>query len=251
MSATLAAEHVTPHIRGRFGKPYRYEPECESTRSCSSAPAAEGAVAAMDHQTEGRAARSPLARAALLRPRWSCSIPQLNATPTRSSPRSRPRRRSRRRRASPQIKWPNDVMLNRGRCGISPSFRRRRRRRHRHQRPPTREELSGHDDTRGRPHADRPDARLRRLLGSLLFDSSDLRRVEARRPRRPLRRGRRPRLPPRTPDHDRRPASDRAADPPRWTPRGRWRQRPRREARDRVGRGALRALASVRGSRAR
>jgi BirA family biotin operon repressor/biotin-[acetyl-CoA-carboxylase] ligase len=55
VSGTLAAEHVAPHVRGRFGKPYRYEPECESTQLLlleSGLP--EGAVAATDHQTGGK-----------------------------------------------------------------------------------------------------------------------------------------------------------------------------------------------------
>ena len=55
MNDSLAAEIVAPHIRGRFGKPYRYEPECESTQLLlldSRLP--EGATAATDHQTGGK-----------------------------------------------------------------------------------------------------------------------------------------------------------------------------------------------------
>ena len=29
---SLSFEAVAPYVRGRFGKPYRYEPECESTQ---------------------------------------------------------------------------------------------------------------------------------------------------------------------------------------------------------------------------
>ena len=59
MSATasdsLTAEAVAPYVRGRFGKSYRYEPECESTQLLllgSGLP--EGAAAVTDHQTGGR-----------------------------------------------------------------------------------------------------------------------------------------------------------------------------------------------------
>ena len=54
-TTVLAPESIGPHVRGRFGKPYRWEPECESTQLLlldSGLP--EGAVAATDHQTAGR-----------------------------------------------------------------------------------------------------------------------------------------------------------------------------------------------------
>ena len=55
MSDTLAPDAVEPHLDGRFGKPYLYEPECASTQQLllgSGLP--EGAVAVTDHQTGGR-----------------------------------------------------------------------------------------------------------------------------------------------------------------------------------------------------
>ena len=55
MTDTLAPNAVAPHLSGRFGTPYLYEPECASTQQLllgSGLP--EGAVAATDHQTDGR-----------------------------------------------------------------------------------------------------------------------------------------------------------------------------------------------------
>ena len=64
-SDSVAFEAVDRQLRGRFGKPYRYEPECESTQLLlvgSGLP--EGAVAVADHQTAGRGRRGhPLGRA--------------------------------------------------------------------------------------------------------------------------------------------------------------------------------------------
>ena len=51
---SLAPEHVLPLLRGRLGRPYRYEPQCESTQRLFEDDAPEGAVAATDHQTAGR-----------------------------------------------------------------------------------------------------------------------------------------------------------------------------------------------------
>jgi BirA family transcriptional regulator, biotin operon repressor / biotin---[acetyl-CoA-carboxylase] ligase len=49
----LSPEAVLPLLRGRFGRPYRFERECHSTqRLLDGRP--EGAVAAADYQTDGR-----------------------------------------------------------------------------------------------------------------------------------------------------------------------------------------------------
>lgn len=50
----LTPEAVVPLLRGRFGTPYRYLPECASTQRLLGEDDPEGAVAATDHQTEGR-----------------------------------------------------------------------------------------------------------------------------------------------------------------------------------------------------
>lgn len=43
-----------PLLRGRFGDPYRFVPECESTQRLLAPEEPEGAVVATDHQTAGR-----------------------------------------------------------------------------------------------------------------------------------------------------------------------------------------------------
>jgi BirA family biotin operon repressor/biotin-[acetyl-CoA-carboxylase] ligase len=49
----LSAEAVEPLLRGRFGRPYRFEAEVASTQRLA-AGQPEGAVVAADFQTEGR-----------------------------------------------------------------------------------------------------------------------------------------------------------------------------------------------------
>jgi len=50
----LAPEAVVPLLRGHFGKPYRFVPECPSTQRLLGDADIEGTVVATDHQTEGR-----------------------------------------------------------------------------------------------------------------------------------------------------------------------------------------------------
>jgi BirA family transcriptional regulator, biotin operon repressor / biotin---[acetyl-CoA-carboxylase] ligase len=54
MPDSLAAADVRPLLRGRFGREYVYVPACPSTQRLLPPDAPEGAVAATDHQTEGR-----------------------------------------------------------------------------------------------------------------------------------------------------------------------------------------------------
>ena len=51
---SLRLQHVEPLLRGRFGRPYRYLEQCESTQRELPADAPEGAVVAADEQTAGR-----------------------------------------------------------------------------------------------------------------------------------------------------------------------------------------------------
>ena len=51
---SLAPEHVAPLLRGRFGHPYRYLEQCESTQRELPADAPEGAVVVAGEQTAGR-----------------------------------------------------------------------------------------------------------------------------------------------------------------------------------------------------
>jgi biotin-[acetyl-CoA-carboxylase] ligase BirA-like protein len=116
---SLAAEIVAPHIRGRFGKPYRYEPECESTQLLlldSRLP--EGATAATDHQTggKGRHGRQWLAPAGtsvlasvMLHPPAERHLPELSLVAALAAAEAIEGATG----LTAQIKWPNDVMLNR------------------------------------------------------------------------------------------------------------------------------------------
>lgn len=51
---SLRPQHVEPLLQGRFGRPYRYLEQCESTQRELPADAPEGAVVAADEQTAGR-----------------------------------------------------------------------------------------------------------------------------------------------------------------------------------------------------
>jgi BirA family biotin operon repressor/biotin-[acetyl-CoA-carboxylase] ligase len=116
---TLAPEAVTPHLRGRFGKPYLYEPECESTQLLlvgSGLP--EGAAAATDHQTGGRGRLgrpwveppgSSVLVSVMLHPPAERHLPELSLVAALAAAEAVEEATG----LSAQIKWPNDVMLNR------------------------------------------------------------------------------------------------------------------------------------------
>ena len=116
---SLTFEAVAPFVRGRFGKPYRYEPECESTQLLlhgSGLP--EGATAATDHQTGGRgrmgrAWTAPPATSVLvsvmLHPPPERHLPELSLVAALAAAEAVEGATG----LTAQIKWPNDVMLNR------------------------------------------------------------------------------------------------------------------------------------------
>jgi BirA family biotin operon repressor/biotin-[acetyl-CoA-carboxylase] ligase len=120
---TLAPEAVTPHLRGRFGKPYLYEPECESTQLLlvgSGLP--EGAAAATDHQTGGRGRLgrpwveppgSSVLVSVMLHPPAERHLPELSLVAALAAAEAVEEATG----LSAQIKWPNDVMLNRRKVG--------------------------------------------------------------------------------------------------------------------------------------
>ena len=120
---TLSFEAVAPYVRGRFGKPYVYEPECESTQLLllgSGLPA--GATAATDHQTGGRGRHgrpwvSPPATSVLasvmLHPPAGRHLPELSLVAALAASEAVEGATG----LSVQIKWPNDVMLNRRKVG--------------------------------------------------------------------------------------------------------------------------------------
>ena len=116
---TLSSEAVDRHVRGRFGKPYLYEPECESTQLLllgSELP--EGAVAVSDHQTGGRGrlgrrweepAGTSLLLSVVLHPPPERHLPELTLVGALAAAEAVEGATG----LTAQVKWPNDVMLNR------------------------------------------------------------------------------------------------------------------------------------------
>ncbi|HJU48522.1 MAG TPA: biotin--[acetyl-CoA-carboxylase] ligase [Gaiellaceae bacterium] len=116
-AASLAPEAVRPLLRGAFGDPYLYEPECPSTQDLlrgSGLP--EGAVAVADHQSAGRGrsgrtwddtAETSLLLSVLLCP--PTAEPQLSLVCAAAVAETVELATT----LSVQVKWPNDVMLDR------------------------------------------------------------------------------------------------------------------------------------------
>lgn len=119
MSDSLAPENVARHVRGRFGKPYRHEPECESTQLLllgSGLP--EGAVAATDHQTGGKGrhgrqwvapAGTSVLASVMLHPPPERHLPELSLVAALATAEAIEGATE----LTAQVKWPNDVMVNR------------------------------------------------------------------------------------------------------------------------------------------
>lgn len=114
---TLAQEALQPHLVGRFGRPYLYEAECESTQLMIEPDASEGTVAATEFQSAGR---GRLGRGWHAPPGTSvhCSI-VLRPPPQRPAPEltlvgaiAAAQAIEGATGVAAQIKWPNDVMLN-------------------------------------------------------------------------------------------------------------------------------------------
>jgi BirA family biotin operon repressor/biotin-[acetyl-CoA-carboxylase] ligase len=108
---------VEPLLTGRFGQPYRYEQSCESTQLLLD-EAPEGAVAVCDEQTSGRgrlgrAWQAPPGTAILcsilLRPPAGRRMPELSLVAGMATADAVEGALG----LSAQIKWPNDVMVNR------------------------------------------------------------------------------------------------------------------------------------------
>ena len=117
MSDSLAPEAVGRHIKGRFGHPYTYVEETESTQLLL-AGAAEGAVAATNLQTAGRGrygrvweapAGTALLCSIVLEPPADRDAPELTLVGAIAVAEAIEAATS----LAVQIKWPNDVMLNR------------------------------------------------------------------------------------------------------------------------------------------
>jgi BirA family biotin operon repressor/biotin-[acetyl-CoA-carboxylase] ligase len=117
---SLAFDAVDRHLHGRFGKPYRYEDECPSTQLLFEPDDPEGAVSVCDHQTDGRgrlgrawvAPRGTAVQVSLLlRPPPDRAIPHLSLVGGIAAAEAVDE--ALRFWRSAQIKWPNDVMVNR------------------------------------------------------------------------------------------------------------------------------------------
>jgi BirA family biotin operon repressor/biotin-[acetyl-CoA-carboxylase] ligase len=118
MPDSLAPESVEPLLRGGFGLPYRYEASCESTQRLLDLDAPEGAVAVCDEQTAGRGrlgraweapAGKALLASILLRPPPQGRLAELSLVGGVAAALTVERTLG----LSAQIKWPNDVMVNR------------------------------------------------------------------------------------------------------------------------------------------
>ena len=109
----MLPEQVEPRLRGRFGRPYLWADECESTQELAR-PLPEGGVAACDRQLQGRGRRgrswqaeagTGLLFSLALEPRTppqglaSFSLVAAEAVAEACHDRA-------------LVRWPNDVMLN-------------------------------------------------------------------------------------------------------------------------------------------
>jgi BirA family transcriptional regulator, biotin operon repressor / biotin---[acetyl-CoA-carboxylase] ligase len=115
---SLAPERVEPLLTGRFGRPYLYEKTCESTQRLLGSDMPEGAVAVAEEQTGGRGRQgrsweappgTALLASVLLKPPGDRNIPELSLVGGLAAAETVERATG----LAAQIKWPNDVMLNR------------------------------------------------------------------------------------------------------------------------------------------
>jgi BirA family biotin operon repressor/biotin-[acetyl-CoA-carboxylase] ligase len=114
---SLAPAAVEPLLRGRFGRPYVYAEECESTQVMLAPDAPEGAVAVCEFQSAGRGRlgrswHAPRGTAihcsALLRPPGVRAAPELTLVGAITAAEAIEQAAG----VPGRIKWPNDVMLD-------------------------------------------------------------------------------------------------------------------------------------------
>ncbi len=110
--------NLEPLLRGRFGRPFRWVEETETTQGLFEPDDPEGAVAAADHQTAGRGRLgrrweappgTAITASVLLRPPAGAPVPQLSLVAGLAVAETVEAALD----LSAQIKWPNDVMIDR------------------------------------------------------------------------------------------------------------------------------------------
>jgi BirA family transcriptional regulator, biotin operon repressor / biotin---[acetyl-CoA-carboxylase] ligase len=115
---SLAPERVEPLLTGRFGRPYLYEAACASTQELLRDQSDEGAVAVCDEQSAGRGrqgrpwvapAGTAILCSVLLVPPERRAIPELSLVAGTSVAEALEGGIG----LAVQVKWPNDIMLNR------------------------------------------------------------------------------------------------------------------------------------------
>jgi BirA family biotin operon repressor/biotin-[acetyl-CoA-carboxylase] ligase len=118
MAGALTSETVTPLLRGRFGRPYLYRDTCESSQRLLDASLDEGAVAVCDEQAQGRGrlgrgweapAGTAILCSTVLRPPAGRDLPELSLVAGVAVAETVERAT----KLAAQIKWPNDVLVNR------------------------------------------------------------------------------------------------------------------------------------------
>jgi BirA family biotin operon repressor/biotin-[acetyl-CoA-carboxylase] ligase len=122
MSDSLAPEAIEPLLRGRFGRPYLYRERCESTQLVLDESSPEGAAAVCDEQTAGRGrlgrgweapAGAAILCSVLLRPPAESRVAELSLVGGTAAADAIEQALG----LAVQIKWPNDVMVNRYKLG--------------------------------------------------------------------------------------------------------------------------------------
>jgi BirA family biotin operon repressor/biotin-[acetyl-CoA-carboxylase] ligase len=118
MPDALTPAIVEPLLRGRFGRPFRYAEQCESSQRLLDPSLPEGAAAVCDEQTAGRGRlgrgwEAPPGTAilcsVLLRPPPGRAVAELSLVGGIAVAETAEAAL----KLSAQIKWPNDVLVNR------------------------------------------------------------------------------------------------------------------------------------------
>ena len=118
MPDALTPDTVEPLLRGRFGRPFHYADRCESSQRLLDPSLAEGAAAVCDEQTSGRGrlgrgweapAGTAVLCSVLLRPPSGRAVAELSLVGGIAVAETVEAAL----KLSAQIKWPNDVLVNR------------------------------------------------------------------------------------------------------------------------------------------